>query len=154
MSVSIDRLKEELRKDEGLILHVYKCPAGKRTIGYGHNLEARELPDFIEFYLAEHGEITLEMAEWLLDQDLSAAIAGARKVLKKSTWEWLTQKRREVLVQMVFNMGVGAFAKFKNTIKSIECHDIESAVQGLKSSLWHRQLPERSTRLINQFEKG
>ncbi|HOE90389.1 MAG TPA: lysozyme, partial [Candidatus Cloacimonadota bacterium] len=30
-----------LKKHEGLVLKPYKCSAGKLTIGYGRNLEAR-----------------------------------------------------------------------------------------------------------------
>lgn len=150
--INIDRLKASLREDEGKVLHVYKCPAGKRTIGVGHNIDAKGLPGFIEFYLAEHGEITDEMSEWLLDKDLSEAVASTVKLFSKAAWEWLTQLRREVLVNMVYNMG--SLGKWYNLIASIEQHDLPGCVQSLKSSLWHRQLPERSTKLINQFEKG
>lgn len=152
--INVDRVKKWVRLDEGLILHVYRCPAGKRTIGYGYNLDANKLPDFIDFYLAEHGEITLEMAEWLMDRKLSEAVDAAKAILGGSTWDWLTEPRREVIVQMIYNMGEGTFRKFKGTIKSITEHDIPGAVMGLKSSLWHRQLPARSGRLIKEFEKG
>ncbi len=59
-----------------------------------------------------------------------------------------------MIPQMIYNMGEGTFRKFKGTIKSITEHDIPGAVMGLKSSLWHRQLPARSGRLIKEFEKG
>lgn len=152
--VNIDRLKQSLRIDEGKILHVYKCPAGKKTIGYGFNIEANKLPDFIEFYLAEHGEITEEMAEWLLDRKVMECVDAVKETLTPATWSWLTEIRREVLVQMVYNIGVVGFRKFKGTLKSIEEHDIPGAVRGLKGSLWHRQLPTRSGRLIKEFERG
>jgi hypothetical protein len=48
--INVDRVKKWVRLDEGLILHVYRCPAGKRTIGYGYNLEANKLPEFIESF--------------------------------------------------------------------------------------------------------
>ena len=148
-NINVDRLKESLRKEEGLILHVYKCPAGKKTIGYGHNLEAKGLPEYIDFYLSEHGEITLEMAEFLLDVDMIQATSDTVKLFTLAAWEWLTQLRREALIDMTFNMG--SINKWFHLIASVEQHDVGGCVQSMTDSLWHKQLPERSSRLIKQF---
>jgi GH24 family phage-related lysozyme (muramidase) len=43
MSNAIHKARELLKELEGLYLTPYQCPAGKWTIGYGHNLEANGL---------------------------------------------------------------------------------------------------------------
>jgi lysozyme len=150
--INVDRIKASLRKEEGLILHVYKCPAGKRTIGYGHNIDAKGLPKYIDFYLSQHGEITLEMAEFLLDVDLMQATSDTVKLFSQTAWEWLTQIRREVLINMTFNMG--SLKTWHHLIASVEAQDVVGCVQSMTDSKWHEQLPERSGRLIKDFQEA
>ena len=48
------QLIEQLKKHEGLVLKPYKCPVGKLTIGYGHNLEDNGLSQSVcEYILIE-----------------------------------------------------------------------------------------------------
>lgn len=150
--ISIDRLKASLVMEEGRVLNPYKCPAGKKTIGVGHNIDAKGLPDFIEFYLSQHGEITDEMSDYLLDLDVQDAVEATVKLFSQAAWGWLTQKRREVLVEMTFNMG--SLNEWHHLIASVEQHDLDGCIQSMQTSLWHRQLPERSNRLIEKFRKG
>ncbi len=150
--INVDRLKDSLRKEEGLVLHPYKCPAGKRTIGYGHNIEAKGLPKYIDFYLSEHGEITLEMAEFMLDVDMIQATADTVKLFSLKAWEWLTELRREVLIEMVYNMG--SISKWYHLIASVETQDAQGCINSMELSLWHTQLPERSNRMIKKFRDG
>jgi lysozyme len=150
--INVDRVKECIRADEGMVLHVYKCPAGKRTIGYGHNIDAKGLPEYIDSYLSGHGNITLEMAEFLLDADLIQATSDTVKLFSQSAWNWLSQIRREVLIEMTFNMG--SLSSWHHLIASIESQDVQGCVQAMTNSLWHTQLPARSGRLIEAFQEG
>lgn len=152
--LNIDQILDMLRKDEGLVLSVYKCPTGHKTIGYGHNMEAKPLPRDMEFTLMKTGNITKDQAEYLLDVDLSDAIADAKDLVSARTWEWLTPARRGVIVMMVFNMGKGAVAKFKDFLAALNRHDPATAASELKDSKWARQLPERAGRLIQMFLEG
>ena len=161
----IDKLKQMLREHEGLSLKVYKCPAGKKTIGYGWNIEARPLPQYIAFHLAEHGEITLEMAEYLLDLSLTLAIEAARKIIMGPGWMWLTPNRRAVMVMMVFNLGAAGFLNFHGMRAAIAARDVEGVCRHMRSSKWYRQLGgdpegtddgklERPEALIDMFREG
>jgi len=163
--VAIDQIKAMLRKDEGLSLKVYKCPAGKKTVGYGHNIEARPLPQYIAFYLSEHGEITLEMAEYLLDMDITLAVEAAKKIIMSPGWMWLTPNRRAVMVMMVFNIGAAGFLNFHGMRAAIAARDVEGVCQHMRSSKWYRQLggdpigtddgkEERPEHLIKMFREG
>ncbi|MEN6305787.1 MAG: glycoside hydrolase family protein [Armatimonadia bacterium] len=150
--LNIDLLFDRLRIDEGLVLKVYKCPAGKRTIGYGHNIEAKGLPDYIEHHLASHGSITREMAEYLLDQDLSEAIRQAQKSITPAAWEKLTPDQRGALVLMAYQMGGPGLRKFKMMIASIELHDIPGAVKCGADSDWYRNHTARAERTLRMME--
>lgn len=85
-----------IKEFEGLRLVVYKCPAGKTTVGYGH------LTD-----MAVGQTISLAQANaYLLDdiQDAQKAVSDLVKVT-------LTENEYAALVSFVFNLGRGAFER-------------------------------------------
>lgn len=155
----IDSIKARLRVAEGLVLHVYKCPAGKRTIGYGHNLETRPLESYYpeaSAYLARHGVILDEHAEILLDKDLESSIYAAKQIIPPYVWEWLSLDRRGVIVEMIFNMGAGGFLGFSNFRKALLNKDIDHALIEMKDSKWFRDTAthNRAVGLIKIFAEG
>ncbi len=87
----IDLLKV-LEEGKGFSSKSYLCPAGKRTIGYGHVI----LPDdnIIE-------PITEEQAEDILEKDVIVAENAINKYVKVP----LTQNQFDALVCFVFNVG-------------------------------------------------
>jgi len=148
----IDEIKDDLRRDEGLCLKAYQCPAGKRTIGYGWNIEANPLPKFIGVHLASRGEITEEMAEYLLDLSLTNAIESAKKIIPTKTWKALSLNQRAVVVEMIFNMGVGTFLKFRRFRQALNEGKLGKAVAELKDSDWYRGVTNaRARQLIKKF---
>lgn len=87
----IDLLKV-LEEGKGFSSKSYLCPAGKRTIGYGHVI----LPDdnIIE-------PITEDQAEDILENDVVIAENAINKYVKVP----LTQNQFDALVCFVFNVG-------------------------------------------------
>lgn len=82
---------------EGFAPIEYICPAGKRTIGYGHVVLADE--DFSQ-------GITPAEAEILLLDDVVKAELSVQKVLDKVS---LSGNQYDALVSLAFNIGNGAF---------------------------------------------
>ena len=62
-----DELLAQVKIEEGLRLKTYLCPAGRRTIGYGRNLDA--MPYFEGNKIPD--EITEDQAEAILHRDLN-----------------------------------------------------------------------------------
>jgi lysozyme len=155
--VYVDELLGMLREDEGLKLKPYKCPAGKKTIGYGFNMEANKLPDFIDHYLMQHGFIATEMAEYLLDKKLTEVINEVKAVLPKDVWKALTPRRREVVVMMAYNMGNGFLEgshKWPKFCAALYSNNTEEVCREMKNSAWHSQVGERAVKLIEMYRKG
>lgn len=88
---------ELIKRFEGFAAREYRCPAGKRTIGYGHVI--RDGEDWPE-------GITPESAETLLLDDISAA----EGIIVEQVAAPLSAAQFDALVSLVFNIGVGAFA--------------------------------------------
>ena len=87
----IDLLKV-LEEGKGFSSKSYICPAGKRTIGYGHVILPED--DITE-------PITEEQAEDILEKDVVVAENAINKYVKVP----LTQNQFDALVCFVFNVG-------------------------------------------------
>jgi len=135
---------EQIKYHEGFRANVYKCPAGKRTIGYGHNLDANPLP--------LRPPITRDEAKAILIRDCDA-IAGA---LDKAVpwWRRLSPPRQAVILNMAFNLGTRKLLGFHTTLACIEAGDYQRAASCMADSLWHRQVGRRALMLEEQMRSG
>ena len=82
-----------IKLHEGFKKNVYICPAGKRTIGYGHVLR-----------VGDKTTITPQEADELLIQDVEKCEA----VLNSIIFEY-RQNEFDALVSLIYNIGVTAF---------------------------------------------
>lgn len=86
-----------IKKYEGFSAQEYICPAGKRTIGYGHVCGNNEHYNF---------GINEEKAEELLLDDVSEAEKPIIKLLENTP---LSSNQYDALVSLVYNIGINAF---------------------------------------------
>lgn len=144
----MDILTEQLKFEEGLRLTAYPCPTGHKTIGYGHNLEAR--PFFEGNRIPDR--ITKQVAEVLLHHDIEDTI----ELLDKA-WHGfllLPGARGDACVNMSFQMGVDKFMGFQKMRDALLRCDWQRAYIEAMNSTWARQTPERAERVANQFRTG
>lgn len=123
-------LKQQLMRDEGLRLHPYTDTAGKLTIGFGRNLD-------------DVG-ISREEAEDMLDNDIEQVQS------ELSNFDWYNQlnaKRRDVIANMCFNLGLPTLMQFENMIAALSAHQYNRAADEMLDSKWARQVGARATRL-------
>ena len=148
-----DALRKLIKRHEGCSLIPYRCPAGKRTIGWGHNFDANPLPPAIGAYLRRNGSITVEMAEQLLEDDISIAIKGVRSLLPD--FDKYSENRRNALISMCFQMGIGTLSKFTTTLRMIRDEHWGNAADNLLLSKWARKdTPKRAREVIELLRKG
>ena len=131
MPIDIETLANELKRDEGFRDKVYKCTADKLTIGHGHNLEDGTMPEYV--------------AESLLVHDIAVALQECEDLPWFST---LSDVRKRVIVNMVFNMGLPTFLEFRMTIAAIKCKDWSGAADEMVNSKWYVQVGDRARRLV------
>lgn len=149
---SLDELLTLLVKHEGLRLHPYVCPAGYLTIGVGHNIEANPLKEPFKSYLHKHGKITEAMALEILMDDVMTCISEASANLK--CFMKLDLVRHDVVVSMIFNLGIGRFLGFKNMIRCLEVADYEGASREMLLSKWRKQVGRRALELSVMMLSG
>lgn len=132
-------ITEQLKRDEGLRLKVYKDTATppRLTIGVGRNL-------------TDNGISEVE-ADFLLTNDINKAVISLTKVGYSGD---LTDPRYAVLVSMLFNVGP-AFLKWKNTLGYYKSKNYSRCADELLSSEpWASQVKNRASRLALQMRLG
>ena len=121
-------LEEQIIAHEEIRLKVYRCPAGKLTIGIGRNLE-------------DVG-ISQTEARYLLNNDILRCRTGLSKAL--SYWHTLSNMRQRVLIDMAINLGIHGLLDFKKMLGALRKSDYELAADEMLASLWAHQVKERA----------
>lgn len=129
-------IKEQLIEHEGLGKKVYTCPAGRLTIGVGRNLEDRG--------------ITEEEALFLLANDIRECEEDLRKIF--DNYDGLDQARKQVLIDMRFNLGPNRFRNFRKMIAAVQGRDFKRAAEEMKDSAWYGQVGQRARNLYKMMK--
>ncbi len=149
-------LRDQLKEDEGLRLTPYHCTTGKTTIGYGWNLDAHPLPDYIASYFHVYGAISESMAGELLDISIDTATRQCEGIFAyfDDKYDQFTERRRDALINMMFNLGIGGFLGFKKMIAAIMAGDWGKAADEAQDSKWHDQVGARAERIVKELREG
>lgn len=133
-------VKKALERDEGRIPYAYQDSEGYWTIGVGHLIDKR-----LGGRLPEH------IIDALLEYDVERAVAEA-----ETFWwfEGLSDARKAVVVNMMFNLGLRKFKGFRRMIAALEREDYEAAADEMLDSKWARQVGQRAVRLAQQMRAG
>lgn len=133
-----ESLIEMLKRHEGFRQFPYKCPAGKLTIGYGTNLENRGVSE--------------EEAEYLLLNDLERLTKILRERIP--SWHKLSIVRRDVLVDMAYNLGINGLFSFKKMFMYLGMDDYNKAGDEMMHSKWAMQVGKRALELAELMRRG
>lgn len=130
-------LRDDLIRHEALRLKPYEDSEGILTIGVGRNLEDRG--------------ISRDEAMQMLDNDIELVLDECRDF---PWFEGLSQTRKDVVANMVFNLGINRFKKFSKTIAYIEMGQFDAAAVEMLDSKWARQVKGRATELSQNMADG
>lgn len=127
------KLKKMLIDHEGIKYAPYKCPAGKTTIGIGHNLDDKGISKaVVELLYAE------DIAE--VEEDLKAIF---------DDFDTLPGQIQLVLADMRFQLGRKGFLSFKRMINAVKDRNWHTMFLQMKNSDWYSQTPKRANDLLN-----
>lgn len=132
-------VKDRIKKHEGFKSEVYVDIFGKATIGYGHLLTASD--DF-----AEGVQYDKDILNKLFDKDFNRAVQNVDKLLEGIE---ICDTAREVIIEMVFQLGIGGVSKFKKMFEALKNKDYNEAAEQMLNSQWRVQTPRRCEELSN-----
>ena len=126
--MNLERIKKQLKEHEGVRSKVYKCSMGIETIGVGRNLRDVGLSD--------------KEIDYLLHNDIVRVI---NELQDSFVWFYdLTDKRKEALVNMCFNLGINRLKGFKNMLGYMRVGNYDKAADEALDSLWSKQVGKRA----------
>lgn len=131
-------LRQQLVRHEGLRLKPYKCTSGKLTIGIGRNIEDMGISESEAFIM--------------LDNDINyytRNLYNAKPIVRQ-----LNPARRNVLINMAFNLGVPRLMKFKKMWLAIEIGYYDDAANEMLDSKWANRVGNRAKELSEQMRTG
>ena len=135
----VEELKERIKKHEGFVPKIYRDSLGYATIGYGHLvLPTDHFEDGVEYSKEELNEV--------FEKDFQNALDNANKLIGDIP---LVYQAKEVICEMVFQLGIGGVSKFKNMWKALEEGDYYTASVDMLDSRWAKQTPKRAESLSN-----
>lgn len=122
---------------EGYRKHMYTCTAGRKTIGYGFNLEVGMTED--EAFLLLQHRLNL------LDEQLAYTLPFYTR---------LSAVRQDVLCDMAYNLGLAGLLKFRKMLAAVERSAWDMAAAEMLDSKWARQVGKRADELAFLMRSG
>jgi len=115
----------------------YKDSLGVWTVGYGRNIES------VPFNQAE--------VDLMFKNDFHRASMGAETFI---VYGFLNEARKGVMVEMIFQLGIGGVRKFKKFLDAALQKRWAVAANEMIDSKWHSQTKKRCEMLADIFERG
>ena len=125
-------LVESIKRNEGFVGDVYEDTLGFDTIGYGTKLPLSE-----------------DEAQMLLESRLKKFIKEIET--KESFVNKLPLDKQEIILEMVYQMGVNGVLNFKNMWRALKVEDYETASKEMLNSRWATQTPNRAKKLAEMM---
>lgn len=120
-------------------------PKGKRTIGYGFNIDdpviAKSLPKDV---LSGKRTLTEKEAEPIFSNLYTKAQSDAIKFIGKDTYAKLGNEAKETLTDLSYNLGYNKLSGFQKFKEAVLAGNMTKAAEELKDSKWYKQVGDRS----------
>ena len=135
----MDSLLDRIKRHEGFSAFPYQDTTHHTTIGWGRNLDERG--------------ISKDEAEIMLQNDIDVA-AKRFGDLPDEVQGNCNDVRRDVLIEMIFQMGYMGVLKFKRMLGAISAGDFERASKEMFMSKWASQTPSRCAEMSEAMKNG
>ena len=139
---NIDRVKDDLKRHEGVVLQVYRDSVGLPTVGVGHLVRPED-------NLQVGQTITPEQCEALLEKDMQSAIQGCERLFPD--FNEMREELQLILANMMFNLGPERLAGFKKFLAAVKERDYQQAADEMMDSQWYRQVKKRGEELVTRM---
>ena len=143
--MNIDKLREDLKIDEGVKYEIYLDHLGLPTCGIGHLIKDTD---------PEHGlpvgaEIPEERVNELFEEDLKITVDECKLIY--DDFDDLPEEVQHIIANMMFNMGRPRLSRFHKMKQAVDSRDWQEASVQMKDSRWYKQVTNRAERLCERM---
>tara|TARA_B100001939_G_C16726946_1_gene523723 strand:+ start:258 stop:701 length:444 start_codon:yes stop_codon:yes gene_type:complete len=146
--MNIEKLREELKVDEGCINEIYLDHLGYHTFGIGHLITDKDK----EWGDPVGTKISTKRINECFKNDIEIVFKELDRSL--SWWRELPEDIQLVLANMCFNLGITRLKKFKKFLTALSERNWELAATEMMDSRWATQVKQRAVRLQKRVLKG
>ena len=143
--MDIEKLREQLEIDEGVVHEIYLDHLGYPTFGIGHLVRESD---------PEHGAdvgTAVDEARCIeaFNKDVETVIADC--LILYPDFDDLPEEVQQIVANMMFNMGRPRLSKFKGMKRGVDAKDWNAAADEMVDSAWYRQVTNRAERLVKRM---
>ena len=143
--MDIEKLREQLKIDEGCVYELYNDHLGYPTFGIGHLVTESD---------PEHGqEIGTPVSESRVieafEQDVQTVLSDC--AILYPDFDELPEEAQQIIANMMFNLGRPRLSAFKGMKAGVDSRDWNEAADQMVDSRWYRQVGARAERLVERM---
>jgi lysozyme len=145
--MDIQKLREQLEIDEGVIYEVYNDHLGYATFGIGHLVLETD---------PEHGSpigtgVEDTRVVEAFEQDVQIVLSDCS--ILYPNFDDLPEEAQQIIANMMFNLGRPRLSAFKGMKAGVDDEDWSRAANEMVDSRWYRQVGARAERLVERMRK-
>jgi lysozyme len=139
--MNVEQLRLDLERDEGCVYAIYLDHLNLPTFGIGHLVTEAD---------PEHGQsvgtkISEDRVRQVFNSDIESVVGDCDRAF--DDFGSLPEGVQLVIANMMFNLGLPKFSRFKKMIRAMELGDWQSAADEMIDSKWYQQVTARARRL-------
>lgn len=145
--IDVDQLREQLIIDEGQVNEIYHDHLGYPTFGIGHLV----IEGDPEYGMEVGTPVAEDRVIEVFAKDVETVIEDCKKL--HDGWDGYPQEVKQIVANMMFNMGLTRLSKFKNHNAALQSGDWKEAAKEGRDSRWYSQVTNRAERLMKRLEE-
>ena len=142
--MDLEKLREEIAYDEGVVHEIYLDHLGLPTFGIGHLVR----DDDPESGLPVGTPVDNVRVVEAFESDIKTVLSDCIKLYPD--FDDLPEEAQRVIANMMFNMGRPRLSKFKGMKSGVDARDWNRAADEMVDSRWYRQVTNRADRLVTR----
>ena len=143
--MDIEKLREQLKIDEGCVYEIYNDHLGYPTFGIGHLVIESDPENGEEIGTPVSESRVIEAFE----QDVQTVLSDC--AILYPDFDELPEEVQQIVANMMFNLGRPRLSKFAGMKRGVDSQDWGAAADEMVDSRWYRQVGARAERLVERM---
>ena len=143
--MDIEKLREQLKIDEGCVYEIYNDHLGYPTFGIGHLVIESDPENGEEIGTPVSESRVIEAFE----QDVETVLSDC--AILYPDFDELPEEVQQIVAHMMFNLGRPRLSKFAGMKRGVDSQDWDAAADEMVDSRWYRQVGARAERLVERM---
>ena len=143
--MNIDKLREQLKIDEGCVYEIYNDHLGYATFGIGHLVTESD---------PEQGQglgtaVSSDRVTEAFESDIQGVLRDCD--ILYPDFSSLPEEAQQIIANMMFNLGRPRLSKFRGMKAGVDAKDWNRTADEMVDSRWYAQVGRRAERLVERI---